>query len=170
MGKNKWHLLSPENYNKVFDVLSQRYPKFFMRSKVFIFKKGIHRDIFNDEELKFSKTIIRKFLRLYAEQKEYVKLHIENTARYDLDGNEAGLVTKEDVVGLAKKKEEIKKQFALKKIKKAAKKKFDDANKENKPKNNSEKSEAENTNSKKPKLGLNRKFATDNELFFAITH
>ena len=40
MGKNKWHLLSPENYNKVFDVLSQRYPKFFMRSKVFIFKKG----------------------------------------------------------------------------------------------------------------------------------
>ena len=44
MGRNKWHLLSPENYNKVFDVLSQRYPKFFMRGKVFIFKKGIHRD------------------------------------------------------------------------------------------------------------------------------
>ena len=114
--------------------------------------------------------MIRKFLKLYTEQAKYIKLHIENTARYDLDGNEAGLVTKEDVVGLAKKKEEIKKQFALKKIKKAAKKKFDDANKENKPKNNSEKSEAENTNSKKPKLGLNRKFATDNELFFAITH
>ena len=155
MEKNKWHLLSPENYNKVFDVLSQRYPKFFMRSKVFIFKKGIHRDIFNDEELKFSKTIIRKFLRLYAEQKEYIKLHIENTARYDLDGNEAGLVTKEDVVGLAKKKEEIKKQFALKKIKKPAKKKFDDANKEGKPKNNPGKIELENANSKKPKLGLN---------------
>ncbi len=115
MGRNKWHLLSPENYNKVFDVLSQRYPKFFIRGKVFIFKKGIHRDIFNDEELKFSKTVIRKFLRLYAEQKEYMKLHIENTARYDLEGNEAGIVTKEDVESLAKTQEEIKKQIALKK-------------------------------------------------------
>ena len=78
-----------------------------MRSKVFIFKKVIHRDIFNDEELKFSKTIIRKFLRLYAEQKEYVKLHIENTVRYDLEGNEAGIVTKEDVESLAKTQEGV---------------------------------------------------------------
>ena len=99
--------------------------------------------------------MIRKFLKLYTEQAKYIKLHIENAARYDLDGNEAGLVTKEDVVGLAKKKEEIKKQFALKKIKKPAKKKFDDANKETESKNNNEKLEAENANSQKPKLGLN---------------
>ena len=151
----KWHLLSPEDYDKVFDSLSVKYPKLFIKDVVFLFKKGLHQDIFNGGELEFSKTMIRKFLKLYTEQAKYIKLHTENTARYDLDGNEAGFVTKEDVVGLAKKKEEIKKQFALKKIKKAAKKKFDDANKENKPKNNSEKSEAENTNSKKPKLGLN---------------
>ena len=151
----KWHLLSPEDYDKVFDSLSVKYPKLFIKDLVFLFKKRLHQDIFNGGELEFSKTIIRKFLKLYTGQVKYIKLHTENTARYDLDGNEAGFVTKEDVVGLAKKKEEIKKQFALKKIKKAAKKKFDDANKENKPKNNSEKSEAENTNSKKPKLGLN---------------
>ena len=42
------HLLPPEDYNKVFDVLSHKYPKFFIEGKVFIFKKGIDRDIFND--------------------------------------------------------------------------------------------------------------------------
>ena len=150
-----YFLLTDEEYKKVFKELSDKSPKLFIKDRVLIMKKGIHRDIFNGGELEFSKTIIRKFLKLYTGQVKYIKLHTENTARYDLDGNEAGFVTKEDVVGLAKKKEEIKKQFALKKIKKAAKKKFDDANKENKPKNNSEKSEAENTNSKKPKLGLN---------------
>ena len=151
----KWHLLSPEDYDKVFDSLSVKYPKLFIKDVVFLFKKGLHQDIFNGGELEFSKTMIRKFLKLYTEQAKYIKLHTENTARYDLDGNEAGFVTKEDVVGLAKKKEEIKKQFALKKIKKAAKKKFDDANKEGKPKNNPGKIELENANSKKPKLGLN---------------
>ena len=65
-------------------------------------KKGVNQDIFNDTELKFSKTVIRKFLKLYTEQKKYVELHIENTPRYDLEGNKAGLVTKEDVESLAK--------------------------------------------------------------------
>ncbi len=148
--------------------LSQRYPKFFMRSKVFIFKKGIHRDIFNDEELKFSKTIIRKFLRLYAEQKEYVKLHIENTVRYDLEGNEAGIVTKEDVESLAKTQEEIKNQIALRKSKKLEQKKYYKHNKESKPNNQDNKLElvdanAVNTNDDKPKLGINFKVENKNE-------
>ena len=118
----KWHLLSPENYHKIFDSLSVKYPKLFIKDVVFLFKKGLHQDIFNGGELEFSKTIIRKFLKLYTEQAKYIKLHTENTPRYDLDGNEAGLVTKEDVAGLAKKKEEIKKQLALKKIKRSEKK------------------------------------------------
>ena len=151
----KWHLLSPEDYDKVFSALSSKYPNLFIKDKVFILKKGLHQDISNSSELEFSKTVIRKFLKLYTEQVKYIELHIENTPRYDLEGKEAGLVTKEDVVGLAKKKEEIKQQFALKKKKKSEKKKFDGANKEGEPKNSSKKLEAENANGKKPKLGLN---------------
>jgi len=158
----KWHLLSPEAYDKVFSALSLKYPNLFIKDKVFVLKKGLHQDIFNSSELEFSKTVIRKFLKLYTEKAKYIELHIENTPRYDLEGKEAGLVTKEDVVGLAKKKEEIKQQFALKKKKKSVKKKFDDANKEGKPKNSSEKLEAESTNSKKPKLGLNIKVGNKN--------
>ena len=158
----KWHLLSPEAYDKVFSALSLKYPNLFIKDKVFVLKKGLHQDIFNSSELEFSKTVIRKFLKLYTEKAKYIELHIENTPRYDLEGKEAGLVTKEDMVGLAKKKEEIKQQFALKKKKKSVKKKFDDANKEGKPKNSSEKLEAESTNSKKPKLGLNIKVGNKN--------
>ncbi len=139
-----------------------------MRGKVFIFKKGIHRDIFNNEELKFSKTIIRKFLRLYAEQKEYIKLHIENTARYDLEGNEAGIVTKEDVESLAKTQEEIKNQIALRKSKKLEQKKHYKPNKENKPNNQDNKLELVDSNSvdangDKPKLGIIFKVENKNE-------
>ena len=61
----KWHLLSPEDYDKVFDSLSVKYPKLFIKDVVFLFKKGLHQDIFNGGELEFSKTIIRKFLKLY---------------------------------------------------------------------------------------------------------
>jgi len=161
--EKKWHLLSPEDYNRVFNSLSVKYPKLFIKDVVFLFKKGLHQDIFNGGELEFSKTVIRKFLKLYTGQAKYIKLHRENTARYDLEGNEAGIVTKEDVVGLAKKKEEIKKQFALKKIKKPAKKRFNDVSKEGKPKNNNGKLELENANSKKPKLGLNIETGDKNE-------
>jgi sRNA-binding protein len=163
MEKNKWHLLSPENYNKVFDVLSQRYPKFFTRGKVFIFKKGIHRDIFNDEELKFSKTVIRKFFKLYTEQKKYVELHIENTPRYDLEGNKVGFVTKEDVESLAKKRQEIKKQLAAKKSKKLEQKKYNKTRKESTSNNQDSKAESVNTNNNKSKLGLNIKIGNKNE-------
>ena len=116
----KWPLLSPKDYNAVFDALSQKHPKLFMKEKVFIFKKGVHKDIFNtDDELKFSKVVIRKkFLKLYTRKKEYIEHYINNAPRYDLYGNKIREVTKEDVELFAKTQEEIKKQVALKKSKK----------------------------------------------------
>ncbi len=92
--QNDWHLLPPEDYDKVFDALSQKYPKLFIRDKSFIFKKGIHRDIFNNGGLDFNRTVIRKFLQLCIEKKEYRELHIENTPRHDLEGNIVALLQK----------------------------------------------------------------------------
>ena len=158
-----WYLLSPEDYNKVFDYLSNKYPKLFIKDEVFVFKKGVNHDIFNDTELKFSKTVIRKFLKLYTEQKKYVELHIENTPRYDLEGNEAGFVTKEDVESLAKKRQEVKKQLAAKKSKKLEQKKYNKTSKESKSNNQDSKPESVNTNNHKSKLGLNIKIGNKNE-------
>ena len=155
MKKSKnWHLLSSEDYNKVFNTLSQKYPKLFMKNKVFIFKKGVHRDIFNDGGLECSKTIIRKFLKLYTAKNKYRELHIENTPRYDLEGKEVDFVTKEDVESLAKKQKEIKNQLGLKKSKKAGQMKSEEMNKENKPNNQDNKLESVNTNANKAKLGV----------------
>jgi len=160
---SRWSLLSPEDYNKVFDYLSNKYPKLFIKTEVFVFKKGVNHDIFNDTELKFSKTVIRKFLKLYTEQKKYVELHIENTPRYDLEGNEAGFVTKEDVESLAKKRQEIKKQLAAKKSKKLEQKKHNKTRKESTSNNQNSKAESVNTNNHNSKLGLNIKIGNKNE-------
>ena len=161
----RWHLLPPEEYNKVFDVLSHKYPKFFIEGKVFIFKKGIHRDIFNDGRSNLSRTVIRKFLTLYSRQSKYRKIHIENTLRYDLKGNKAGIVTKEDVEFIYKNTAIKKKQSMLKKSKnqeRAAKSSavYKPINKANKQKSQFEmirKSTA------RPKLGLNFKAKNKNE-------
>ena len=147
--QNDWHLLSPEDYDKVFDVLSQKYPKLFMRDKSFIFKKGIHRDIFSNGGFDFNKTVVRKFLQLCIEKKEYRDLHIENTPRYDLEGNKVGIVTKEDVELYAKTQEEIKKRIEQKQRNKLAIEKnlAKDSDK-------SIKLKSTNANYSKPKLGL----------------
>ena len=143
--QNDWHLLSPEDYNKVFDVLSQKYPKLFIRDKSFIFKKGIHRDIFDNGGFDFNKTVIRKFLQLCIEKKEYRDLHVENTPRYDLEGSKVGIVTKEDVELYAKTQEEIKKRIEQKQSNKLNCTKTSDQGVKLKP---------TNANYSKPKLGL----------------
>ena len=94
---NKWHLLSPQNYDKVFNILSSQYPKLFIKEKVFILKKRLHQDIFNNRFLNLSRTIIRKFLTIYSRQIKYREIHIENVPRYNLEGKIVGVVTKEDV-------------------------------------------------------------------------
>ena len=112
-------------------------------------KKGIHRDIFNNGGFDFNKTVIRKFLQLCIEKKEYRELHIENTPRYDLKGNKAGIVTKEDVELYAKTQEEIKKRIEQKRSNKLAREK-------NLVKISDQgvKLKSTNTNCSKPKLGL----------------
>ena len=147
--QNDWHLLSPEDYDKVFDVLSQKYPKLFMRDKSFVFKKGIHRDIFSNGGFDFNRTVIRKFLQLCIEKKEYRDLHIENTPRYDLEGNKVGIVTKEDVELYTKTEEEIKKRIEQKQKNKLAREKNLD-----KVSDKSIRLKLNNTNYTKPKLGL----------------
>jgi sRNA-binding protein len=147
--QNDWHLLFPEDYDKVFDVLSQKYPKLFIRDKSFIFKKGIHRDIFNNGGFDFNRTVVRKFLQLCIEKKEYRDLHIDNTPRYDLEGNKVGIVTKEDVELYAKTQEEIRKRIEQKQSNKLAREKN-----LAKISDKSVKLKSTNTNYSKPKLGL----------------
>ena len=81
-------------------------------------KRGVHKDIFNGSELAFSKTVIRKFLKIYTAKKKYRELHIENTPRYDLEGNKVDIITKEDVELSKKQQEEIKKSVEAKRRKK----------------------------------------------------
>lgn len=155
----RWHLLAPEDYNKVFEILSYKYPKLFIEGKVFIFKKQIHRDIFNDDNSNLSRTVIRKFLTLYSRQIRYRQIHIENTRRYDLKGNEAGIVTKEDVKFISQNSVRKKKQNSLKKSKEQEKTTKNSAKYKPDNKDNQQKSQLKmiRKSSSRPKLGLNFK-------------
>ena len=97
-------------YNKVFNELSKHYPKLFIKDKPLLLKVEIHRDIFKDYKLSVSKREVRKFLHRYVNSKTYQALHIENAARYDLLGEESGVVTKENLDLMAKRKEESQKE------------------------------------------------------------
>ena len=74
-----------------------------------LLKVGIHRDIFKKHKLSVSKREVRKFLPRYVNSKTYQELHIENAVRYDLLGEESGVVTKENLDLMFKRKEERKK-------------------------------------------------------------
>ena len=99
-----------------------------------LLKVGIHRDIFKDYKLSVSKRDARKFLHRYVNNKTYQALHIENAVRYDLLGEESGIVTKEHIDLMAKRKEERKKRIGTRKV---------------------EKEKVQSCNTNKPKLGLN---------------
>ena len=161
----RWHLLPPEDYDKVFDILSHKYPKFFIKGKVFIFKKEFHKDIFNDGRSNLSRTVIRKFLTLYSRQSKYREIHIENTVRYDLKGNEAGVVTKEDVEFIYKNTAIKKKQNMFKKSK--DQERATTSSTGYKPDNKANKQKAQFQMIRKsiarPKLGLNFKAKNKNE-------
>ena len=110
-------------YNKVFDELSKHYPKLLIKDKPLLLKVVIHRDIFKDCKLSVSKREVRKFLYCYVNSKTYQELHIENAVRYDLLGEESGVVTKENLDLMAKRKEERKKMISTEKLEKEKAKK-----------------------------------------------
>ena len=118
--KNKSHkyYMSAEKYEKVLDEMISKYPELFSKKEPKLFKIGIKKDIIGKGGLSITNTQLAKFLRMYCSSKGYRKLHIENAKRYDLAGKESGIVTKEHVEALLRKKEEARKKRELNKQKK----------------------------------------------------
>ncbi len=114
---SKVNIMPPDKYEEVLSELSTKYPKLFNKEEVKLLKVGIIKDILVDYNLTISKLQLRKFIRIYCSNNKYRELHKENAKRYDLKGNESGIVTKEHVEGLAKHREEIKNKWELRKKK-----------------------------------------------------
>ena len=180
--KQKDNIISTQKYEEALNELSAKYPKLFNKEEVKLLKVGIRQDIIGAGGLIITKSQLSKFLKVYCTGREYKKLHLENAKRYDLEGNESGVVTKEHVEGLIKVREESKKKWQLKKQKKIelAKKQKEKNNKAKDERNSTHKNQKSNshlktntdtkvvkpdvtqdnigniksTNSSKPKLGL----------------
>ena len=83
-------------YDGIRDYLRDKHPALFIKGSIKLLKVGIHNCIVKAESFRFSKRNLRKYLSLYIKKKVYREMHKEGAIRYYLDGNEAGIVTKEN--------------------------------------------------------------------------
>ncbi len=106
----KGNILLSDKYKEAYNELSSKYPKLFNNQEIKLLKVGIKKEIIARGNLTITKSQLAKFLKVYCTGCKYKKLHIENASRYDLEGNESGVVTKKHVEGLIKLREETKKK------------------------------------------------------------
>ena len=173
--KPRRHIMTEDAYNKVFEELSTKYPKLFIKDAPMLLKIGVFHDIVKDMQLeptnnpvidiavmtsnhgssdgaKLNKTLLRKFLQIYCSQQNYKKLHIEGAKRYDISGKEVDVVTAEQV-------ESMKQNLAAIEVKRKekAKKKNEARNQNNKSnKEASGKSKAQDKPYKKRNTDINK--------------
>lgn len=115
---NKEHVSKKQEANKtisfkgVLSRLKQLYPVTFPpdETKIVALKVGINKEIKDNVELikklNISITYLGKFLKWYTSSKNYRTLtQIEGNARYDLQGNIEGVVTKEQAEDIKKRLE-----------------------------------------------------------------
>ena len=85
--------LTPEQYNAILEILTEKYPHIF-GDEIKILAVGIHLDV--AKELELSRMVPRKFFRKYCRTKEYQRARQMGVDRYDLLGNIVGKVTEVD--------------------------------------------------------------------------
>ncbi len=85
-------------YRIILNFLIRKFPLVFGWKNVVVLKVGILNDIL-EHDIGISRNKLNNFLQAYCNKRLYRELHVEGTARYDLNGNEAGVVTKEHVEG-----------------------------------------------------------------------
>lgn len=92
-------LLTPEEYLVILEYLQKNYPKCFSARNThpLPLALGIHKQLLVNEGLPFAKVKIRRFLKRYTRSKEYRKNLIIGSPRVDLQGNQIGVVTEEEV-------------------------------------------------------------------------
>ena len=113
--KQKSNIMPAQKYEEALSELSAKYPKLFNKQGIKLLKVGIRKEIIVNGNLTISNSQLTKFLKVYCTSNKYKELHVENAKRYDLAGNESGVVTKKQIEGLVKLKEEAKKKRELKK-------------------------------------------------------
>ena len=96
----KFSVMSKSDFIEIYKKLSQQFPEAFKLRETRILKVEIHKDLRERSELKSSQ--IYKFLRMYCGTNDYRKAHCVGAKRYDLDGNQVGEVTQEQVNDIAK--------------------------------------------------------------------
>lgn len=109
------------NVKDVIQYLSTKFPNCFFQDKKEIqpLKIGIFEDVVKalESDETYSKTAIRKAIRVYTANLNYLSTFKENVYRIDLDGNKVNVLTADEIAHSSKCIEEIKLKLAEKKKK-----------------------------------------------------
>jgi len=82
-------------FNEILRLVQEKLPKAFPKEKCLLLKIGIDVDI--AKELKLSRWKVKKFLSIYTCSEAYVKEHVVDSPRYDLNGEVVGKVSEKQV-------------------------------------------------------------------------
>lgn len=89
-------LMDKKYFIAILNQFREEFPKAFPLKSFVILKKGIDLDLHNNSTLNISRTKLRLFLRVYTLSPGYKKAHTIGAKRYNLNGEIAGEVTKEE--------------------------------------------------------------------------
>ena len=101
--KTNKSFLSEKRYQSILKYLRDTYPRCFTIPPVPLVV-GIHKILAAELEDRFSKTEIRKFLKIYTTFQSYRDTIITGASRYNLDGSVASKVTKAETASKQKRK------------------------------------------------------------------
>jgi len=91
-------LLNDREYRSILEYMQNHYPKCFPAVAPLVpLAIGIHRQIFNIENLPFSRLKIRGFFKKYTQIKNYRKRLVIGNDRFGLDGTPTSQVLKEEI-------------------------------------------------------------------------
>jgi predicted transposase/invertase (TIGR01784 family) len=92
-------LLTSKEYLVILKSLQTTYPKCFTVSNTppIPLALGIHKQLLTSEGVPYAKVQIRRFLKRYTRSKKYRQNLIIGNPRVDLQGNQIGVVTEEEV-------------------------------------------------------------------------
>jgi len=95
------------DFNAIYDELHAKFPEIINLDKPVLLAVGIRKEM--SQETGVSNMVLKRWIAWYFRKSKYYKLHDQGAIRYNLKGEEAGIVTEKHCEKMAKHLEKMKK-------------------------------------------------------------
>jgi len=95
------------DFNAIYSELHAKFPEIINLDKPVLLAVGIRKEM--SQETGVSSMVLKRWIAWYCRKSKYYKLHDQGAIRYNLKGEEAGIVTEKHCEKMAKHLEKMKK-------------------------------------------------------------